>query len=83
MEQIGKEKGDRPDEDNRDHSPDTRLDKRSREYSGGDLSASVGMAVDSTVPLIKKQHRHLREPNGQCRCELCCKEHLSTSSAMQ
>ena len=82
LEEVGKEKSNHPDEDNGDHSPDGRLDESSFEYSSDNISASENVVVTSALPLIKKQHRQLREPKRKCRCELRCKECLSTPSAL-
>ena len=56
LEEVGKEKPNRPDEDNGDHSPDRRLDESSLEYSSDNISASENIAVTSALPLIEKQH---------------------------
>lgn len=78
MEEASEEKSHCPDEDNGDHRPDRRLDESSFEYSSSNISASEEITVESSVPLIKKQHGQLGESKSECRCELRGKEDLST-----
>ena len=54
LEEIGKEKGSRPGEDDGDHGPDRRLDERSLEYSENNLSASVDIGGNKETTFYKK-----------------------------